>query len=237
MTLDAFEELARTRRAVRKLKTDPLEDGMLERLLDIAHWAPSGYNLQPTHFVAVTDDAIKPALCEACFNQPQVKQAAATVVFVGDPEVVRHHLDRMIEQELALNENNEQYEPFLRKFIGMAFDTGPAGLGWISKATVAPVMGLWKVMPSIPAVHRRFWLTKQIMLAAQNFMLAAHAAGLATVPMEGFDERRVKRLLQIPAKMCVPVVIPVGHPEDTDLRKSRLPMDDLLHRNTWRPLD
>ena len=118
MTLDAFEELARIRRSVRKFKTDPLGAGMLERLLDIAHWAPSGYNQQPTHFVAVTDDAIKPALCEACFNQPQVKQAPATVIFVGDPDVVRHNLDKMIARERELDENNKQYEPFLRKFVG-----------------------------------------------------------------------------------------------------------------------
>ena len=40
--------------------------------------------------------------------------------------------------------------------------------------------------------------------AAMVFMLAAHAEGLGTCPMEGFDESRVKRLLRLPLDgMCM----------------------------------
>ena len=79
----------------------------------------------------------------------------------------------------------------------------------------------------------RNWLTKQVMLAAMNFMLAASAAGLGTVPMEGFDESRVKALLGIPARHVVPVLVPVGVAADGELRKSRLPLDEMVHRNRW----
>lgn len=233
MDLESFEALARSRRAVRRFSSDPLPEGVLDRLLEAAHWAPSGYNLQPAHFVVVTDDAIKESLCAACFSQPQVRQAPATVVFVGDADVVRNNLEKMIAAELEAGALTKERAVQYRKHIGLAFDTGPFGLGWLWKAALPPLLSPFRVVPEFPAVHRRFWLTKQVMLAAMNFMLAARAAGLATVPMEGFDERRVKRLLKVPRAHCVPVVVPVGYAADENLKKTRLPLADLLHQNSW----
>ncbi len=235
MDLEQFSELAQTRRAMRRFKTDAIPEGLLEKLLNAARWAPSGYNLQPTHFVVVNDPRIKEKLCSACFSQPQVKTAPATVVFVGDPQVVRNNLDRMIAMEQECGATNDEYAGVLRKYVRLAFDTGPAGIGWLLKATLAPLMSVVKVVPSLPAVHRRFWLTKQVMLAAMNFMLAATAAGLDTIPMEGFDEAKVKSLLRIPRSHCVPVVIPVGYGDMADLKKSRLPLDGMVHENKWAP--
>jgi nitroreductase len=234
VNLESFEELALERRAVRHFKPDPLPGGMLERLLDAARWAPSGYNLQPAHFVAVTDEATRHALCPACFSQPQVREAPVTVVFVGDPHVVRNNLEKMIALELEAGAIGKEREAGLRKFIGLAFGTGPAGLGWLLKAVLPALASPFRCMPEFPAVHRRFWLTKQVMLAAMNFMLAAKAAGLATVPMEGFDERRVKRVLGIPRSHSVPVLIPVGYAADENLKKTRLPLQEMLHRDRWQ---
>ena len=61
---------------------------LLDELLEAARWAPSGFNLQPTHFVVVTDPAAKAKLCPACMKQRQVLEAGATVVFTGDRRVV-----------------------------------------------------------------------------------------------------------------------------------------------------
>ena len=96
------------------------------------------------------------------------------------------------------------------------------------------VMGLREVVPRIPAIHKRFWLTKQVMLTAMQFMLAATAAGLATLPMEGFDEGRVRRVLGIPRSQIVPVIIPVGYPALQDLKKTRLTIGPFVHRDGWK---
>jgi nitroreductase len=55
------------------------------------------------------------------------------------------------------------------------------------------------------------YVCRQTIFAAQTFMLAAESAGLSTVPMEGFDEGRVKKLLKIPRSMRVPLIIVVGY--------------------------
>ena len=55
-----------------------------------------------------------------------------------------------------------------------------------------------------------------------NFMLGATAAGLATVPMEGFDASRVRRVLDIPRWGCVVLVVPIGYAaEDSPSNKTR----------------
>jgi len=43
----------RTTRAVRKLRSDPIPDAVLHRVLEAATWAPSGGNRQPWRIVAV----------------------------------------------------------------------------------------------------------------------------------------------------------------------------------------
>jgi nitroreductase len=65
------------------------------------------------------------------------------------------------------------------------------------------------------------------------FMLAATAAGLGTCPMEGFDEDRVKKILKIPAHLLVVVVIPIGYSRDDKLKRSRMPLENIVHRNAW----
>ena len=62
---EAFaDELAR-RRTVRQFSDRPIPDGVLESCLRAAATAPSGANLQPWHFVVVTDPSIKHRIREA----------------------------------------------------------------------------------------------------------------------------------------------------------------------------
>jgi nitroreductase len=233
MDLDQFHQLAHDRRAVRTFKADPLPEGMLDRLLDAARWAPSGYNLQPTHFLAVTDPALKAPLRTACMDQKQIEQAPATVLFLGDRRVATNNFQMMLEHEQQAGSLHPKYKASLEKFVPLAFHTGPVGFGWFWKATLPPVRRLGAPTPELPAIHRRYWLAKQVSLSAMVFMLAATAAGLGTCPMEGFDEGRVKRLLKIPSHMIVVMVVPVGYSADGPQARTRLPLSKLIHRNGW----
>lgn len=233
MDFDAFERLVRQRRAVRHFKPDPMPEGLLERLLDAAHWAPSGYNLQPTHFAVATDPDLKQRLLPCCMGQKQVVEAPAVVVFLGDREVVASNFERMIEAEKQVGSINDRYEAMLRTMVPLAFEKGPMGLGRAWKTWLAPVARRVKPVPRIPAAEEEYWLTKQVMLAAMVFMLSASSAGLATVPMEGFDEIRVKQTLNIPRRFVAPLVVPVGYAVEGELKKTRLPVEDFIHYNRW----
>ncbi len=206
---------------------------LLDRIVDIARWSPSGYNLQPTHFVVVTDPAVKARLVPACLKQRQVAEAGAIIVITGNRRVVENNFEDMLAMERALQSMDERYERLLRKVVPLVFAHGPLGLGWLAKAVAAPILALVTPTPSIPAVFKRYWLTKQTMLCAMTLMLAAEAAGLATLPMEGFDERRVRRALGIPRSQIIPVVIAIGYGADAQLKKSRLPVERFIHREGW----
>lgn len=231
--LEQFESLAKSRRSVRHFTDQPVSRELLTRLLEIAHWAPSGYNLQPTHFLVVTEAATKERLCHACMDQAQIREAGAVVVFAGDRRVVESNFERVLAADREAGGIDERYEGLLRKVIPLAFGHGPAGFGWLWKATLLPLVRLARPIPSMPAIHKRYWLTKQVLLTAMNFMLAARAAGLGTVPMEGFDEGRVKRVLGIPRHWIVPLVIPVGYPAEQKLTKTRLPVEERIHWESW----
>jgi nitroreductase len=231
--LEKFEALAKSRRSVRNFRPDPVPIELLERLIDIARWAPSGYNLQPTHFVLVTDPTVKSKLVPACLKQRQVADASAVIVITGDRRVADHNFEDMMAMEKALGSIDDSYEKLLRRIMPLVFGQGPLGLAWLAKAVAAPILGLITPTPSIPAVFKRFWLTKQTMLCAMTLMLAASSAGLATLPMEGFDHRRVRRILGVPRSHIVPVIIAIGYSADQDLKKSRLPLERFIHRDHW----
>jgi nitroreductase len=233
MQLTDFEALAKSRRSIRNFKPDPIPDDLLNRILDIAHWAPSGYNLQPTHFIVVTDQQVKDKLVSACMGQRQIAQAPAVVVFTGDRMVMENNFHIILEMDKNCGALDDKYEKIMKKYVGLAFSHKPLGLGWVWKACLLPVVNLFKPLPDVPAVKKRCWLVKQVSLTAMNFMLAAEAAGLSTVPMEGFAEKAVKRILQIPASHVVPLIIPIGYSEPVSLCKSRLPLPSIVHSNKF----
>lgn len=61
---EAFARLVRIRRDVRRFRPDPVSDECLERLLELAHHAPSVGLSQPWRFVRVRDPARRQALAE-----------------------------------------------------------------------------------------------------------------------------------------------------------------------------
>ena len=57
-----LEEAMRTQRAIRRLKTDPVDDAVVLHLIELALKAPTGSNAQSWEFVVVRDRAVKERL-------------------------------------------------------------------------------------------------------------------------------------------------------------------------------
>jgi nitroreductase len=58
--------------------------------------------------------------------------------------------------------------------------------------------------------NQRIMVHKSCALAAQTFMLSIAAEGFHSCPMEGFDEKRVKRTLGLPRGAEINMIISVG---------------------------
>jgi len=57
-------EAIKGRRSIRKYKTTPVDDKILELILEAAHWAPSWSNTQCWRLIVVSDDDIKNRLAD-----------------------------------------------------------------------------------------------------------------------------------------------------------------------------
>ena len=55
MSADALYEMMSTQRAIRRLRSDPIPDDVMKRILTAATWAPSGGNQQPWRMILVRD--------------------------------------------------------------------------------------------------------------------------------------------------------------------------------------
>ena len=72
-------------------------------------------------------------------------------------------------------------------------------------------------------------------IAASHFCLQAADLGLGTCMIGWFDEKKIKRLLQIPKKRKIALVITLGYPpEDYKMRKKiRKSADDICKFNSY----
>lgn len=85
--MDLYEAI-KDRRSIRRFKSDSVPQDVLEKIFDMALWAPSGMNLQNWFFLAVTGDQkdnlveivsksfehIEPVLNEVFAEKPKVKE-------------------------------------------------------------------------------------------------------------------------------------------------------------------
>ena len=87
------------------------------------------------------------------------------------------------------------------------------GLGIFSvlRKSVSFVLGIRKPFYRLGGrAEQRIVVHKSCALAAQTFMLSVAAEGLNCCPMEGFDKRRVKKLLKLPRGAEINMIVAVG---------------------------
>ncbi|KPA80845.1 putative mitochondrial nitroreductase-like protein [Leptomonas pyrrhocoris] len=219
-------------------KAQPIDMKKLERVLAATTRAPTGFNLQGWYAIVVTEMPVRERLFQAALGQPQVLDAPATVVFVGDTEP-----ECNAPQALEMGLETGYYGPlygaaYLRNIYyfmhGGPMQTVAAAKSvlstWYSQVTGTPVI-------SAP-VSRAGYAWKQTMIPATTFMQLATAAGWDTCMMEGIDEEAVKRVLGVPARCTVPVLISVGHAtaaaaERAKVRSSRFATAHLIRWNKF----
>jgi len=71
-------------------------------------------------------------------------------------------------------------------------------------------------------------------IAAEHFCLQATEEGLGTCMLGWFNEKGVKKLLNIPQKIRVELIITIGYPESNQIRpKKRKPINQIRSYNSY----
>jgi nitroreductase len=66
MDYNGVLELVKNTRSIRRFKPDPIPDEFVDQIIEVARWAPSGFNQQPWDFVVVKKPELKNKIVEFC---------------------------------------------------------------------------------------------------------------------------------------------------------------------------
>lgn len=80
-----LKDCVKGRRSIRKFKSDPVSDDLLQKIVQVATLAPSWKNSQTTRFIAVSNPEVKTALAEKCvmdfeFNKKTIMNAPTLIL-------------------------------------------------------------------------------------------------------------------------------------------------------------
>lgn len=230
------------RRSVRLYKQEiELEDDKVRACIRNATLAPTSSNLQLWEFYHVTDKDKLAALSNACFDQPAAKTAKQMVVVVARKDRWRErskaNLDSLkqgfkakskkeysVREKFVLNYYDRLIPSIYAEFLGI--------LGLL-RYVLFQVIGLFRpIYRQVRSSDMRIVVHKSAGLAAQNFMLSMSAIGYDTCPMEGSDTLRVKKVLDIPWKAEITMVIACGIRDDKGVYgpRFRVPFEEVYHK-------
>lgn len=208
---DEFRQVVESRRSVRKFTDRKIPPEVLDACIDLALLAPSSCNLQPWEFHVVQSPDKKKKLVEACMSQNAATTAAELIVVVARtknwPEIARLNISQWPQEKIP-----KHWKDFYTNGVKFTYWQGPLySVGAVKKA-VTRVAGLFRPVPRGPFTKSdmRVWAIKSVALAAENLMLAFRAYGFDSCPMEGMDEVRVSKLLDLPKDAEVVMVIGAG---------------------------
>lgn len=136
----------RNRRSIRSF--DPahrLSEAELKHLIGHAQLAPTSFNMQNWHFVAVVDPAVKEQLWLASWKQNPVRDASVVVVITGDEGAPRRSARFLRHSPPSVAERLDNYvQTLYAKNPQLSRDEGcrSAGLAGMAMMLVAKEMGL-----------------------------------------------------------------------------------------------
>jgi nitroreductase len=96
-----FHELVRVRRSVRGYKPDPIDEGVLHRILSAGRVAPTACNLQPFQLIVVTDAETRGRMKEV-YGREWFWQAPVILVGCAEPAKAWKRRDGFSAAEIDL---------------------------------------------------------------------------------------------------------------------------------------
>ncbi|OYW81526.1 MAG: nitroreductase family protein [Polynucleobacter sp. 32-46-5] len=208
-----FIKVIESRRSVRVYTRESIPAHIVNKCLDLALLAPTSSNLQNWEFYWVRSLDKKQEIVKACLSQPAARTAPELIVAVSRLKT----WPQMRLKMLDLFKNSTTQVPYSARvyyesLVPLVYGQGPLGIKGLIKKVAIFFRGLSTPTPRGPVskADMRVWAHKTTALACENFMLAMRAHGYDTCPMEGFDEVKIKRVLQLPRDAEVTMVISAG---------------------------
>src|SRR5438132_239998 len=199
-----LEEAMRTQRAIRRLKTDPVDDGLVLRLIELALKAPTGSNAQSWEFIVVKDPAVKAKLARLNRMAWNLYGGIGRRLAAKDPAMLR-----IID---AVQWQTDHFEE-------------------IPVVVVACLRGMIPIWPPIATASLYgsiFPSVQNLLLAARA---AGLGAALITLPL--WSRFLARRALGLPWTVTPCAVVPLGWPRGRYGPTTRRPVGEVVHLDRY----
>lgn len=218
----ALRALIESRRAVRRFLPEPIPDEVIRDCLELAVLAPNSCNLQPWSFQVVRDQTLLARLHPVCMSQNAAK-APLIIAVLARPDTWKQACSNIVEY-WPEPEVPGRIRSFYAKTAPFQYNQGPLGLLGLFKRQLVRLAALRKPLMRTPnsRADMRLWAVKSTALASENLMLAFQSHGYATCPMEGFDEVRLRQVLDIPRAAIPIMLLAVGRQGEKGVYNPRL---------------
>ena len=209
------------RRSVRKYQEDEIDEAKVKNCIKNATLAPNSSNMQLWEFYHITDKDTLTKVSKACFNQNAAKTAVNMVVFVARRDkwkirakqnlsFLEKMFDKQKEQGIDVARRRKVSRRYYKKIMPTIY-TDFFGLIGVYKKILSFFIGLFRpIYREVLFSDLKVITHKSVALAAQNFMLSMSEIGYDTCPMEGSDTKRVKKILKLPSKAEITMIIACG---------------------------
>lgn len=229
--IKTLDEAVKYRRSVRIYTDQKINSEDIRECIKLARLAPSSSNMQLWEFHHVSSPEMMDKLRPICMNQNAIKYAQQAMVMTVRRDLVGKRAKFNIAglykaygkkkgDELTKREKgNIDYYGKLMPFVYKDF----LGIIGLIKILITQVGGLFR--PSyrqVSASDMKSVGHKSCALAAQTFMLACAARNIDTCPMEGIDTLKVKRLLGLPRRAEINMVITLGYRAEGGIYRDRI---------------
>ena len=228
-----FFDLVKKRRSIRKFSNKKIPEKVIIKALEAGLLAANSSNLQPWEFYWVKNRKNKARLIKACFFQNAAKTAQELIVAVSRIDTWKRNRNLLLDHYKKNGEIPLIVEKYYNRLIPLAYSHDRFRILGIAKKISSffiSIVGLFKPVPRGPIFRHDVFeiVTKTTALACQNFMMALVAQGYDSCPMEGFDHRRIKKILKLNYQSHVVMVIGVGKADPKGKYGERFRIDDNL---------
>jgi nitroreductase len=211
MNYEELLELAKNRRSIRRFKPDPIPDEYIDKIIEVARWAPSGFNQQPWEFVVIKKPELRSQIVGYCKEQLLLGHKMNAV---GDPN--RMAADSI--QRLAPGEGKFEVAPVLILLLGDHRTS--EGLPSAAKYGTDYLHTTFNASLTCSFLYMH--------LAATTLGLAAQWLSSSQTPYVNF---MIKELLGIPRYLSIYNMLALGYPAAQPNPRLVRPREEMVHND------
>ncbi len=224
-----FFEAVKKRRSIRRYTSKLVPEEVMRKALAAAVLAPNSSNTQTWDFYWIKTLDTKKKLISACLDQSAARTAQELLVVAIHPDNYKRSQPQLINYVNTINAPKPVIT-YYKKLVPLMYK---GGIFCLIKNLIFFFTGLFKPTPRGPSSLRdiKEVCIKSAALACENFVLAIAAQGFNTCMMEGFDEWRVKKLLNLKFNSRVVMVISIGEAAEDGTwgPQFRIPLTQVVH--------